>query len=264
MGRWGFEARARWAGRIATRCIVLARCWPAGCTQLCLDGGWTDGLGNKAVMLRARTHPPVLGAPRHFGPRCSLPAPRPPVQEDSLLRELVDEHGTKAWAKIATLLGTKGSKQCRRRWKNFLNMSAKTCSWSAEVGRDAGCARSAHRRPRQAGARLAAQQGPGAAAARPLVSLLAGMHVVPSHVKQPNSPAPAARRTLHVQPVRPSCRPAHFARPACTSPPTSSRHCCRPPALHGLPRAMPSRTPHVPALAAAPALHAGPAVKAES
>ncbi|KAL4431384.1 hypothetical protein ABPG75_006640 [Micractinium tetrahymenae] len=53
-------------------------------------------------------------------------------KEDSLLRELVEEHGTKAWAKIATLLGTKGSKQCRRRWKNFLNMSAKTCSWSAE------------------------------------------------------------------------------------------------------------------------------------
>lgn len=24
--------------------------------------------------------------------------------------------------------------QCRRRWKNFLNMAAKTCSWSAEVG----------------------------------------------------------------------------------------------------------------------------------
>ncbi|KAL4422203.1 hypothetical protein ABPG77_006444 [Micractinium sp. CCAP 211/92] len=53
-------------------------------------------------------------------------------EEDALLRELVEEHGTKAWAKIATLLGSKGSKQCRRRWKNFLNMSAKTCSWSAE------------------------------------------------------------------------------------------------------------------------------------
>jgi hypothetical protein len=47
----------------------------------------------------------------------------------------VEKHGTKAWAKIAGLIRTKGSKQCRRRWKNSLNMSAKTCSWSAEVGR---------------------------------------------------------------------------------------------------------------------------------
>ena len=50
-----------------------------------------------------------------------------------MLRELVDVHGTKAWAKIAGLIRSKGSKQCRRRWKNFLNMSAKTCSWSPEV-----------------------------------------------------------------------------------------------------------------------------------
>lgn len=41
-------------------------------------------------------------------------------------------HGAKAWSKIAKDLGTKGSKQCRRRWKNFLNMNAKTCGWSAE------------------------------------------------------------------------------------------------------------------------------------
>ncbi|KAL4853702.1 Transcription factor MYB124 [Chlorella vulgaris] len=61
----------------------------------------------------------------------------PPVltwtpEEDEQLRELVAVHGVKAWAKIASLIRTKGSKQCRRRWKNFLNMSAKTCSWSAE------------------------------------------------------------------------------------------------------------------------------------
>jgi hypothetical protein len=56
------------------------------------------------------------------------------LQEDEQLRELVAVHGVKAWAKIASLIRTKGSKQCRRRWKNFLNMSAKTCSWSAEVG----------------------------------------------------------------------------------------------------------------------------------
>lgn len=60
--------------------------------------------------------------------------PPPPPQEDEQLRQLVEKHGTKAWAKIASVMRTKGSKQCRRRWKNSLNMSAKTCSWSAEVG----------------------------------------------------------------------------------------------------------------------------------
>lgn len=30
-----------------------------------------------------------------------------------MLRELVEQHGTKAWAKIASIMRTKGSKQCR-------------------------------------------------------------------------------------------------------------------------------------------------------
>jgi hypothetical protein len=41
-------------------------------------------------------------------------------QEDELLRELVNQHGSTKWTKIALDLGTKGSKQCRRRWKNYL------------------------------------------------------------------------------------------------------------------------------------------------
>ncbi|PSC74519.1 Myb-related B isoform A [Micractinium conductrix] len=53
-------------------------------------------------------------------------------EEDEMLRELVEVHGAKAWAKIASVICTKGSKQCRRRWKNFINMSAKTCTWSQE------------------------------------------------------------------------------------------------------------------------------------
>jgi hypothetical protein len=55
------------------------------------------------------------------------------LQEDEQLRALVAQHGPKAWARIAAALRTKGAKQCRRRWKNFFNMSAKTCSWSPEV-----------------------------------------------------------------------------------------------------------------------------------
>ncbi len=34
-----------------------------------------------------------------------------------MLRELVEQHGTKAWAKIASIMRTKGSKQCR--WAKF-------------------------------------------------------------------------------------------------------------------------------------------------
>lgn len=30
-----------------------------------------------------------------------------------MLRQLVEQHGTKAWAKIASIMRTKGSKQCR-------------------------------------------------------------------------------------------------------------------------------------------------------
>lgn len=45
------------------------------------------------------------------------------LQEDELLKQLVEEHGTKKWAHIATKFKGKGSKQCRRRWKNFLNMN---------------------------------------------------------------------------------------------------------------------------------------------
>lgn len=65
----------------------------------------------------------------------SSPAPPllGPPQEDAALRRLVDTHGPKAWAKISGILRTKGPKQCRRRWRNFLNMDAKQCGWTAEV-----------------------------------------------------------------------------------------------------------------------------------
>ena len=53
-------------------------------------------------------------------------------EEDSKLRELVDRHGPNKWAAIAKDLGSKTSKQCRRRWKNVLDMDAKTSTWTAE------------------------------------------------------------------------------------------------------------------------------------
>ena len=56
-------------------------------------------------------------------------------EEDCKLRELVDRHGPNKWAAIAKDLGSKTSKQCRRRWKNVLDMDAKTSTWTTEEDR---------------------------------------------------------------------------------------------------------------------------------
>ncbi|CAG9461087.1 unnamed protein product [Pedinophyceae sp. YPF-701] len=53
-------------------------------------------------------------------------------EEDEQLKALVEKHGPKKWALIASELKTKGSKQCRRRWKNCLNADLKTGGWTPE------------------------------------------------------------------------------------------------------------------------------------
>lgn len=55
--------------------------------------------------------------------------------EDEALRKLVAEHGTKKWTLISSLLKTKHSKQCRRRWKNGLSEEMKSCEWTPEEDR---------------------------------------------------------------------------------------------------------------------------------
>lgn len=55
--------------------------------------------------------------------------------EDEALRKLVAEHGTKKWTLISTILKTKHSKQCRRRWKNGLSEQMKSCEWTSEEDR---------------------------------------------------------------------------------------------------------------------------------
>ena len=42
-------------------------------------------------------------------------------EEDQLLSQLVLLNGEKSWKKIATLIKTKSARQCRDRWKNYLN-----------------------------------------------------------------------------------------------------------------------------------------------
>lgn len=52
--------------------------------------------------------------------------------EDELLRQLVEAWGEKKWAQISTRIGSKTSKQCRRRWLNHLNMEPKKTGWTPE------------------------------------------------------------------------------------------------------------------------------------
>lgn len=51
-------------------------------------------------------------------------------EEDKRLHNLVQQHGTKNWVLIASRMRTKTSKQCSRRWKNFLSMKTKTTIWT--------------------------------------------------------------------------------------------------------------------------------------
>ena len=45
------------------------------------------------------------------------------ADEDEHLKMLVDEHGVKSWAHIATYLHMRNGKQCRERWRNHLRLS---------------------------------------------------------------------------------------------------------------------------------------------
>lgn len=54
------------------------------------------------------------------------------AEEDELLRDLVEKYGTKCWTKMASYFPGKNGKQCRRRWKNSIEIEAKATIWSQE------------------------------------------------------------------------------------------------------------------------------------
>ncbi|KAH0785763.1 Myb-like DNA-binding domain containing protein [Histomonas meleagridis] len=51
-------------------------------------------------------------------------------EEDQLLRELVQQHGTHNWTLISSLMGTRNCRQCRERWRNYLSQKVSTEPWS--------------------------------------------------------------------------------------------------------------------------------------
>jgi len=52
--------------------------------------------------------------------------------EDLVLREWVEAHGPKAWAKCAQVIKGRNGKQCRERWNNALNPSLTRGNWTYE------------------------------------------------------------------------------------------------------------------------------------
>ncbi|OHT05974.1 Myb-like DNA-binding domain containing protein [Tritrichomonas foetus] len=53
-------------------------------------------------------------------------------EEDEKLKMLVMAHGTSAWSFIAHLMGTRNHRQCRERWKNYINPSLRSDPWTLE------------------------------------------------------------------------------------------------------------------------------------
>ena len=54
------------------------------------------------------------------------------ADEDEHLKMLVDEHGVKSWAHIATYLHMRNGKQCRERWRNHLRPQLHKGEWSVD------------------------------------------------------------------------------------------------------------------------------------
>jgi hypothetical protein len=54
------------------------------------------------------------------------------IQEDELIKELVNVHGRRKWAVISGKLPGRTGKQCRERFKNQLDPTIKRDPWSAE------------------------------------------------------------------------------------------------------------------------------------
>jgi hypothetical protein len=57
------------------------------------------------------------------------------TEEDNLIRELVDQHGTKQWDVIARSLPERTSRQIRDRWKHYLAPGVSLRAWTLDEDR---------------------------------------------------------------------------------------------------------------------------------
>jgi hypothetical protein len=56
-------------------------------------------------------------------------------EEDSLIRQLVDQHGPKQWDVVARSLPERTSRQVRDRWKHYLSPAVSLRAWSIDEDR---------------------------------------------------------------------------------------------------------------------------------
>jgi hypothetical protein len=56
-------------------------------------------------------------------------------EEDALLLDLVAEHGAKDWMTISALMGNRNARQCRERYKSYLDRALSNTQWTAEEDR---------------------------------------------------------------------------------------------------------------------------------
>ena len=54
------------------------------------------------------------------------------AEEDAALLKLVQQFGAKDWIKISSLIGTRNPRQCRERFKNYLNPELRKDQWTKE------------------------------------------------------------------------------------------------------------------------------------
>jgi hypothetical protein len=54
------------------------------------------------------------------------------AEEDALLLELVEEHGPKDWNAISMIMQTRNARQCRERYKNYLDPSLRSDAWTPD------------------------------------------------------------------------------------------------------------------------------------
>jgi hypothetical protein len=57
------------------------------------------------------------------------------AEEDALLRQLVDQHGTRQWDVIARSLPDRSARQVRDRWKHYLSPQVSLRSWTVDEDR---------------------------------------------------------------------------------------------------------------------------------
>ena len=67
----------------------------------------------------------------HISPR-SLPKKKFTIEDDTKLKRIIQEIGTKSWIEVAAKMGGRNARQCKERWENYLNPYINNTPFSQE------------------------------------------------------------------------------------------------------------------------------------